>query len=315
MDKYTYKDIIIDPSSEEAKNAVGKECYFGDSPAYCLNNANSDDFLYVLDHVEVYSVLPFVDTNSNAYGCIIVKKKEPYAERAKKWIKENGLKKGDYVKVTRRAKDYEDGWDGRWTKERDDFIGKVIPVSDIGESTGVILSYCCCDWAGYDFPYFVLEKVEPEPRYVPFESPQEFISAYSKASKEVMPDTESMLSNFSMWLKWQDTYVGITYISRHGVNYGAEFLDWDELLDEYTFLDGSPVGKEVNGEVTPYEDKKQDDLPIGTRFLDGGQLVEVVDGHQCGDCVFAEIDCSQKRCVSEERSDKKNVYFKEVKGE
>ena len=170
---------------------------------------------------------------------------------------------------------------------------------------GAIKSYGC----------IILKKEEPKPKYVPFESPQEFISAYSKASKEVMPDTESMLLNSGMWLKWQDTYVGITYISRHGVNYGAEFLDWDELLDEYMFLDGSPVGKEANGEATLHEKKMQDDLPIGTRFLDGGQLVEVVDGHRCGDCVFAEIDCSQKRCVSEERSGKKNVYFKEVKGE
>ena len=315
MDKYTYKDIIIDPSSEEAKNAIGKEAYYSDNPTECLEYANNDDKYHLerFNSIENYNC-PFNFGDFN-YSCLIVKKIEPYEERAKKWIKENGLKKGDYVKVTRRAKDYEDGWDGRWTKERDDFIGKVIPVSDIGESTGVILSYCCCDWAGYDFPYFVLEKVELEPKYVPFESPQEFISAYNKASKEVMSDTESMLLNSGMWLKWRDHYVGITYISKQGVNYGVEFLDWDKLLDEYTFLDGSPVGKEVNGEVTPYEYKKQDELSIGTRFHYEGKLVEVVDGDQCRDCVFAETDCSQKRCLSEERSDKKNVYFKEVKGE
>lgn len=252
MAEYTYNDIIIDPTSEEAKNAVGNKVYYGDTPLHCIKYANENSNIFVgeLDIIYEYRYNPFHIKGSGDHPCIIVKKEEPYEERAKKWIKENGLKKGDYVKVIRKAKDYEDGWDGRWTKERDDFIGKVIPVSDIGESTGVILSYCCCDWAGYDFPYFVLEKVEPEPEYVPFESPQEFISAYSKASKEVMPDTESILSNSSMWLKWRDTYVGITYISRHGVNYGAEFLDWDELLDEYTFLNGSPCGKEIKEWVT-----------------------------------------------------------------
>lgn len=313
MAEYTYNDIIIDPTSEEAKNAIGKEAYYSNNPTECLEYANNDDKSHLerFNGIEKYNC-PFNFGDFN-YSCLIVKKEEPYEERAKKWIKENGLKKGDYVKVVRKAKDYEDGWDSRWTKERDDFIGKVIPVSDIGESTGVILSYCCCDWAGYDFPYFVLEKVEPEPKYVSFESPQEFISAYNKASKEVMSDTESMLLNSGMWLKWQDHYVGITYISKKGVNYGVEFLDWDELLDEYTFLDGSPVGKEVNGEATLHEKKMQDDLPIGTRFLYEGKLVEVVDGDQCVDCVFAETDCSQKRCLSEERSDKKNVYFKEVK--
>lgn len=315
MDKYTYKDIIIDPSSEEAKNAIGKEAYYSDNPTECLEYANNDDKYHLerFNGIEKYNC-PFNFGDFN-FSCLIVKKEEPYEERAKKWIKENGLKKGDYVKVVRKAKDHEDGWDGCWTKERDDFIGKVIPVSDIGESTGVILSYCCCDWAGYDFPYFVLEKVEPEPKYVPFESPQEFISAYNKASKEVMSDTESMLSKLGIWLKGSEHYELVTYIYNKGITIDDVSINWKTLFDFYTFLDGSPVGKEVNGEVTPYEDKKQDDLPIGTRFFNGGKLAEVVDGDQCGDCIFAETDCSQKRCLSEERSDKKDVYFKEVKGE
>ena len=37
MAEYTYKDIIIDPTSEEAKNAVGKICYFSDSPRTLLS--------------------------------------------------------------------------------------------------------------------------------------------------------------------------------------------------------------------------------------------------------------------------------------
>ena len=41
MDKYTYKDIIIDPNSEEAKNAIGKEAYYSDNPTECLEYANS----------------------------------------------------------------------------------------------------------------------------------------------------------------------------------------------------------------------------------------------------------------------------------
>ena len=318
MAEYTYDNILINPLKEGIENLIGEEVYFHNNPSLCLDYANkkSTDHLGVLAKIRKNSAVPFTIKQGctvNEYTCIIVKKEEPYAERAKKWIKENGLKKGDYVKVIRKAKDYEDGWDSRWTKERDDFIGKVIPVSDIGESTGVILSYCCCDWAGYDFPYFVLEKVEPEPKYVPFESPQEFISAYNKASKEVMSDTESMLSKLGIWLKGSEHYELVTYIYNKGITIDDVSINWKTLFDFYTFLDGSPVGKEVNGEVTPYKDKKQDDLPIGTRFFNGGKLVEVVDGDQCVDCVFEETDCSQKRCLSEERSDKKDVYFKEVK--
>lgn len=248
MDKYTYKDIIIDPSSEEAKNAIGKEAYYSDNPTECLEYANNDDKYHLerFNGIEKYNC-PF-KFGDFSYSCLIVKKIESYEERAKKWIKENGLKKGDYVKVVRKAKDYEDGWDGRWTKERDDFIGKVIPVSDIGESTGVILSYCCCDWAGYDFPYFVLEKVEPEPRYVPFESPQEFISAYSKASKEVMPDMESMLSKLGIWLKGSEHYELVTYIHNNGITIDDVSINWKTLFGFYTFLDGSLCGKLVEDE-------------------------------------------------------------------
>ena len=152
----------------------------------------------------------------------------------------------------------------------EDFIGKEVYFNNIplrclewantNCNTGILKEIrkdCLCPFRVDNregdiigFACIIIKKEEPKPKYVPFESPQEFISAYNKASKEVMPDTESMLSNSSMWLKWQDTYVGITYISRHGVNYGAEFLDWDELLDEYTFLNGSPCGKEIKEWVT-----------------------------------------------------------------
>lgn len=247
MAEYTYNDIIIDPTSEEAKNAVGNKVYYGDTPLHCIKYANENSNIFVgeLDIIYEYRYNPFHIKGSGDHPCIIVKKEESYEERAKKWIKENGLKKGDYVKVIRKAKDYEDGWDGRWTKERDDFIGKVIPVSDIGESTGVILSYCCCDWAGYDFPYFVLEKVEPEPKYVPFESQHEFISAYYKANKEIITDTESMLSNFGMWLKGSEHYELVTYIHNKGIIIDDVSINWKTLFDYYTFLNGSPCGRLV----------------------------------------------------------------------
>lgn len=237
--KYTWGDIIIDPSSEEAKNAVGKECYFGDSPAYCLNNANSDDFLYVLDHVEVYNVHPFVDMNSNTYGCIIVKKEQPsYKERSKRWVEENDLKVGDYVKVTRKAESHEGGCDYLWNYRMDNSVGKILKVEEIKTRNGVItLEDACC------YPYFVLEKVEPEPRYVPFESPQEFISAYNKASKEVMQDTESMLSKLGIWLKGGEHYELVTYIYNNGVIINDISINWKTLFDFYTFLDGSPCGR------------------------------------------------------------------------
>lgn len=75
MAEYTYKDIIIDPTSEEAKNAVGKICYFSNSPRNILSDiyrnsavegilTNMDDGYFEVD-------------NEGYWDCIILKKEEP----------------------------------------------------------------------------------------------------------------------------------------------------------------------------------------------------------------------------------------------
>lgn len=74
MAEYTYKDIIIDPTSEEAKNAVGKICYFSNSPRNILSDiyrnsavegilTNMDDGYFEVD-------------NEGYWDCIILKKEE-----------------------------------------------------------------------------------------------------------------------------------------------------------------------------------------------------------------------------------------------
>ena len=77
MAEYTYKDIIIDPTSEEAKNAIGKKCYMYDSPTMLLKMANSDDDARTLESIDE-SDYPFNDKEfGNEWTCIIVKKEEP----------------------------------------------------------------------------------------------------------------------------------------------------------------------------------------------------------------------------------------------
>ena len=76
MTEYTYKDIIIDPTSEEAKNAIGKKCYMYDSPTMLLKMANSDDDARTLESIDE-SDYPFNDKEfGNEWTCIIVKKEE-----------------------------------------------------------------------------------------------------------------------------------------------------------------------------------------------------------------------------------------------
>lgn len=258
MAEYTYKDIIIDPISEEAKNAVGEGCYFGSNPKTVLDfaNCNEKKFLRVLECIKPEEDNPFYDYNYG-FPCIIVKKEEPYSERAKKWVEENNLKEGDYIKVLRKTEPHENRWGNVWVKEMSNYIGKTLKVLAINSLSGLI-SLKCND-IGYKFPYFVLEKVEePKPQYVPFESVHEFISAYYKANNEIIVSTESMLSGFGMWLRCKENFesndkpflacVSEIYDDCITVGKYPDPITFKGILEYCEFLDGSPCGKEVEDE-------------------------------------------------------------------
>lgn len=267
MDEYTYDNIIIDPTKEGIENLIGKEVYISDVPKCCLRHANKNesDYLAVLIAIRKDNVYPFlVKRKSVNYeetrSCIIVKKEPSYSERAKKWIEQNDLKEGDYVKVTRKAEIYEDGWDSLWNDSMTDYIGKALKVLAINSLRGLISLEC--DDAVYDFPYFVLEKAEkPKPKYVPFESIEEFLTAYFKSvvNSECIQKT---ISSTGIWLKHNDAFLLVVEIWDRGVVIGDinmqtteieedeyltvhEVTKWKELLEYYTFLDGSPCGKLV----------------------------------------------------------------------
>ena len=179
MAEYTYKDIIIDPTSEEAKNAVGKICYFSNSPRNILSD------IYCKSAVE--GILTNMDDG--------------------------------YFEV-----DNEGYWD--------------------------------C---------IILKKEEPKPKYVPFESKWEFIESYmdNRSNHEYLDHQISCLGG--IWLKDKDregAYFMVTEIWKEGVVVSDikmkttkegndeyyttnETTEWKELLRDYTFLDGSPCGKEV----------------------------------------------------------------------
>ena len=172
MAEYTYKDIIIDPNSEEAKNAVGKICYFSDSPRTLLSEIDCKR--------PVEGILTNMDDG--------------------------------YFEV-----DNEGYWD--------------------------------C---------IILKKEEPKPKYVPFESTHEFISAYYKANNEIVVNTESMLSGFGMWLRCKENFdsnarpflacVSEIYDDCITIGKYPDPITFKGLLEYCEFLDGSPCGKEVKDE-------------------------------------------------------------------
>ena len=78
--KYTYKDIIIDPTDERLKGAIGKEVYYDDKPIlavqYANQNVKTGTLIRLNKKGEQY---PFCVQRREAedkfnYVCIIIKK-------------------------------------------------------------------------------------------------------------------------------------------------------------------------------------------------------------------------------------------------
>lgn len=238
-EKYSWANLIFNPTTDEAKNAVGKEVYYSDAPLNCIDYADKDntEFLGVLDSVSE-SNAPFYIRGFGNWNCIIVKKEPCYEDQVKQWIEENNLKVGDYVKVTRRAENHADGLDDYCYDLMRDSVGKILKVKEI--SNFIMLDN------GINYPYFVLEKTEPpKPKYVPFESKEEFIDAFHYHNNANYSETEDILLNYGMWLKLNELYVLVTCISDEYIKTFESCYFWNDLPENFEFLDGTPCGKEV----------------------------------------------------------------------
>ena len=121
------------------------------------------------------------------------------------------------------------------------------------------------DENGHGWCLIIVKKEEPKPKYVPFESKWEFIESYmdNRSNHEYLDHQISCLGG--IWLKDKDregAYFMVTEIWKEGVVVSDikmkttkegndeyyttnETTEWKELLRDYTFLDGSPCGKEV----------------------------------------------------------------------
>ena len=108
--------------------------------------------------------------------------------------------------------------------------------------SGEMLNYAC----------IIPKKEESKPKYVPFESVNEFIDAYdycvnyriSRGSVE-----NKLLSYGGIWLKGKVSgfYYMVVEIRSDGVVLAGDqdVIFWSELLKDYVFIDGSPCGRLV----------------------------------------------------------------------
>ena len=228
---YVWSDVITDPTSDKANNAVGKVVYCADNPRVCMERANIGDCSYgVLQSLDLTEHLPFV-VEGKHYECIIVKTASVYEHNQAQWIADNGIKEGTFVKVLRKAGQDEEDWDA-WISDMDNYVGSFYEITEICPD-GIELD------TEYIFPYFVLEKVSDG--YVPFNSSEEFLVGYSSQFK----DDPDMLTS-AIWLKSvSGVYSLVTEIWSDGVVIGNDegITFWADLLEDWAFLNGAPCGK------------------------------------------------------------------------
>ena len=105
--RYTWGDIIIDPTSDRAKEAVGKQVYYSQFPNVCLLRANNDDRVLqgILISIDPKNSLGSFIVDGSPYACIIVKKEEPKPKRRSKYI--------PYQITTRNLAEYWEKFKGR----------------------------------------------------------------------------------------------------------------------------------------------------------------------------------------------------------
>ena len=222
--KYTWDSVIIDPTSDKAKNAIGKEVYYANNPVECMKGANAGGCSYkVLQSLDLLNVCPFI-VDGKHYECIIVKATSVYEQYQAKWVEDNGIKEGSLVKVLRKAED--------WLPDIGDYVGTIRKVTRI-YPIGIELE------SNYILPCVVLKKISDGCE--PFTSAEEFLVGYSSQFK----DDPDMLTS-AIWLKSSaGIYSLVTEIWSDGVVIGndGDVTSWEDLLEDWVFLNGTPCGK------------------------------------------------------------------------
>ena len=181
MDKYTCKNLIIDPETQGLEDIIGKEVYFSDVPLSCITWANNNCPVGILKGICKGSDFPF----------------------------------------------------------------------QIETPEKVVQDYAC----------IIPKREEPKPKYVPFENAEEFLDAYYHNEISNLDGIYHYLATRGIWLedKGEDAYYMVAEIWDDGVVLGDSKMEttkassgkyftingattWDELFENYAFLDGSPCG-------------------------------------------------------------------------
>ena len=103
---------------------------------------------------------------------------------------------------------------------------------------GMIFNYVC----------IIPKKEEQKSKYVPFQDGREFFNSYLSVESRLEKE-DHFLSNHGIWLKRResDDLFMVVDIWDDGVVIGSNQFttSWNDLSNDYTFLDSSPCGKQL----------------------------------------------------------------------
>lgn len=145
--------------------------------------------------------------------------------------KKSGLKIGDTVKVLRKSKNHELGWDNVWCEEEMDcMVGLEFTIRDINEY-GINLEEL-------KFPFFVLEKIKGAPKNLKDEK-EAYLILQEKSGLKV-GDTVKVLrkaENYEMgwnniWNSRMDEFLNQKYIIIH---IGTDGIQLKDIYDYFDF--------------------------------------------------------------------------------
>ena len=137
MPKYTYKDIIIDPTSDEAKACIGKKVYYASNPNEVLRRANNNNIFTLDTLLNIYSkdIYPFIVDNSaltSDFPCIILKKEESKPEP--EYVPFDNI--GEFIEANleHNKNHYLSKVGGIWLKSKEDGIICLITSLNINKN-------------------------------------------------------------------------------------------------------------------------------------------------------------------------------------
>jgi hypothetical protein len=126
--KFDKSKILTVVTADQAK--VGQKGWFAVLPQYIQEKMSGGQEPSVLSNIDLDSLSPFTIEGGCAWPLFYPAPEPTYAERQAEWVKENGVKEGTRIRIT---KDYSEDSDAR-TNGHTGVAGKCGTVNYVGDS-------------------------------------------------------------------------------------------------------------------------------------------------------------------------------------